>query len=101
MNFYRKYKNYILGAVAITLLFIAYSIVFRGGDSGPILQVEEVDPETAVEQDLLVTLLQLRSVELNGRIFSNPAFHSLRDFSQPIAPQPVGRNNPFAPLGTN
>lgn len=101
MNIYRKYKNYILGAVVVLLLFVAYSILFGGKEDNAVLQTQQFSEETVIDQDLLVTLLQLRSIELDGRIFSDPVFRSLRDFSQSIAPQPVGRNNPFAPLSAN
>lgn len=49
-------------------------------------------------QDAVVqTLLALRAVKLDGTIFSDPAFLSLEDFSTQIVPEPVGRDNPFAP----
>lgn len=101
MHLYKKYKNYILGGVLIVLLFAAYSVLFGGDDGGARLQSETVGPEGAVEQELLATLLELRSVKLDDAILSNPAFQSLRDFSQPLTPQPIGRNNPFAPLDAN
>lgn len=50
------------------------------------------------DQQLVSTLLALRAVTLNGSIFSDPAFLSLQDFSTTIVPEPVGRDNPFAPL---
>ena len=53
----------------------------------------------AADQQLVSTLLALRAVTLSGTIFSDPAFLALQDFSTPIVPEPVGRDNPFAPLG--
>lgn len=50
-------------------------------------------------QEVLETLLALRAISLDGTIFQNPAFQSLQDFSTEIVPEPVGRQNPFAPLG--
>lgn len=50
-------------------------------------------------QEVLETLLALRAISLDGTIFQNPAFQSLQDFSTEIVPEPVGRPNPFAPLG--
>lgn len=50
-------------------------------------------------QEVLETLLALRAISLDGTVFQNPAFQSLQDFSTEIMPEPVGRPNPFAPLG--
>ena len=51
-----------------------------------------------VDQGIVPTLLTLRAVKLDGTIFSNPTFLSLKDYSTEIVPEPVGRTNPFAPL---
>lgn len=50
---------------------------------------------------LVETLLALRTVTLSGSIFSDPAFQNLKDFSVAIVPEPVGRPDPFAPLGVS
>ncbi len=50
---------------------------------------------------LVETLLALRTVTLSGSIFSDPAFQNLKDFSVAIVPEPAGRPDPFAPLGTS
>jgi len=54
-----------------------------------------IDKDTQV---ILETLLALRSVKLDGAIFSSPAFQSLKDFSTQIIAEPAGRPDPFAPL---
>ena len=38
---------------------------------------------------------RLRATELNTSLFADPLFVGLRDFGVAIAPQPVGRRNPF------
>lgn len=50
------------------------------------------------ERELVETLLALRAVTLDGTIFNDPAFLSLKDFGTQIVPEPAGRPNPFAPL---
>lgn len=50
-------------------------------------------------QEVVETLLALRAISLDGTIFQSPAFQSLQDFSTEIVQEPVGRPNPFAPLG--
>ena len=74
--------------------------VLRGDtNSGSLLVTEQVAvaPNEA-ERDLVATLLQLRAVTLDGTIFTDPAFQSLLDYGIEIVPEPVGRENPFAPL---
>lgn len=53
------------------------------------------------DQEIIGTLLALRAVTLSGSIFSDPSFVTLQDFGTTIVPEPVGRENPFAPLRTS
>ncbi|MFH1956730.1 MAG: hypothetical protein ABIJ28_03730 [Patescibacteria group bacterium] len=47
----------------------------------------------------ILTMLKLvESVELDTSFFENPLFNSLIDNSVELNPEPVGRNNPFAPF---
>lgn len=55
--------------------------------------------QSAIGKDLLITLSKLRSLNLDDNFFKDPIFNSLNDFSVPIVPQEVGRNNPFSPIG--
>lgn len=88
----------VVGAVII-VAFIAYS-VFYNPDTGSALTQSNVNPEqAAVEQELISLLLALRSIELNTAIFEDERFRGLEDLSQEIVPEPVGRDNPFAPIG--
>jgi len=75
-------------------------VLFSGEEGNVLTVLEPEGPGAAVERELLSTLLELRSLRLNEGIFNDPVFHSLRDFGQPLTPQPIGRNNPFAPIGT-
>lgn len=52
------------------------------------------------DQQLIGTLLALRAVTLSGTIFTDPAFTTLVDHGTTIVPEPVGRENPFAPINT-
>lgn len=56
---------------------------------------------SAAERELLNTLLTLRTIRLEGQIFNDPAFRSLRDFGTEIVAEPIGRENPFAPLSND
>ena len=49
--------------------------------------------------ELVATLLTLRTVNLNGTILSDSTFSNLRDFTTQIIPESFGRPNPFVPIG--
>lgn len=101
---YIKYKNILLIIVITVIIFVLYS-TFIAGDETPssFLQSEGVggDKEALVGKELLVTLLELRSLTLDESLFSDRAFVILRDFSQEVQPQAIGRPNPFSAIGTD
>ena len=47
---------------------------------------------------VLVLLNQINSLKIDSSIFAGDAYRSLVDYSNTIPEQPVGRQNPFAPL---
>lgn len=70
-----------------------------GSSPSSLLTTQSVDSSLSpADQSLVATLLQLRAVKLDGTILSEPAFKALSDFSTKIVPEPVGRDNPFAPF---
>ena len=99
MNFIKKYQNLFVIVGLIVAAFVVYSIFFTGTNDDALVTQEIDASQTAVEQELISLLLELRSITLNTSIFSDSKFQSLEDFSQDIVAEPVGRSNPFAPLG--
>lgn len=98
MNLFNKYRNVLTALVVIVVGFVVYSMFFTGGDTRTLV-TEDVDPaQTAVEQELITLLLELRSIRLDLSLFDDVDFRSLTDFSQELVPEPVGRPNPFSPL---
>ncbi len=55
--------------------------------------------DAAMGQDLLAALALLKTIRLDTSMFTDPLFKSLSDWGKEIPSQPVGRRNPFAPLG--
>jgi len=101
MSWLLKHKIVAIGIIITIAAVFWYMLAGSQGASDAVLSAEapaQVPPEA---QELVETLLTLRAVTLQSAIFSSPAFHILRDFSTPIVPEPVGRPNPFAPLGVN
>ncbi|TSC63316.1 MAG: hypothetical protein Athens041674_198 [Parcubacteria group bacterium Athens0416_74] len=95
------------------LIFIILIVVIAGGvwyglsiSGAPEPLLVTTTPEgtsvsaQSTDQEIIGTLLALRAVTLSGSIFSDPSFVTLQDFGTTIVPEPVGRENPFAPLRT-
>lgn len=101
-DFFNRYKNFIMIVIAAVVLFIGYNYFFAADDTtGPALTSNTSGATTAdlAEQELLSILLRLREINLDATVFEDELFRSLQDFSQELRPEPVGRNNPFAPIG--
>jgi hypothetical protein len=90
-------KNKLLVGVGIVILagLIWWGLIGTAAPA-PLLDTQGISNES--DQDIVTTLLTLRAVNLSGTIFSDPVYLSLKDFGKDIVPEPVGRDNPFAPL---
>lgn len=77
----------------------------RGGEAPPLLTTTTPEGTTIqqqnADQEIIGTLLALRAVTLSGSILTDPSFRSLQDFGTTLVPEPIGRQNPFAPLGAS
>lgn len=97
MNMLLQHKSLLILA-GVALLGGAW-YVMSGSPTTPSLITTAA--ATGPEAGLVETLLALRAVKLDGTIFTEPAFLQLQDYSTQIVPEPVGRANPFAPLGAS
>ena len=48
--------------------------------------------------EILDLLAKIQGLKIDAAFFADPAYRSLSDYTQQVAPQPVGRDNPFAPI---
>jgi len=99
MNWIKQHKLLFVIVVLVLVGTVWYGLS-QGGAPAPLLTTETVTSvgSTGADKGLVGTLLSLRAVTLSGTIFNQPAFLRLQDFSTPIIPEPVGRQNPFAPI---
>ncbi|MCB9806126.1 hypothetical protein H6775_03125 [Candidatus Nomurabacteria bacterium] len=99
----RKYKKIIIiVGIAIVLFFVF--LYFTGGSSNTALIKSTVNSPSGAEaigSEIIQALNQIETLKLDGQIFEDPVYRSLVDRSQVLTPEPVGRSNPFAPLGVN
>lgn len=97
-----NYQN-IIGAVLIIVVLGGGYWWYSGGsepsDDGPSLVAGQPGSESALAADseILSLLEDLREIDFNERFLTSSEFRSLQDFSIDIQPQPLGRDNPFAP----
>ena len=93
-------NNKLVTAAAALIIAGAVWYGFSGSSAdSALLGTENAnDTVSSEDQDIVTTLLKLRSVTLSGTIFASQAFLGLKDFSTDIVQEPVGRVNPFAPL---
>lgn len=95
------FQNKIVVIVLGTLVAAAatWYLFLRNTEQAPLLQTEDLTAVTGADKDVVETLLQLRAITLSGTIFTDPAFVALKDTGTQIIPEPVGRPNPFLPIG--
>lgn len=99
-EFIKSNKLLVVTLILVVCGLFFYKVFFLSGDATPSLSSTTSATDAAfspASQNLLVVLANLRTIQLNNAIFSSPAFASLTDFGVTIAPEPVGRVNPFAP----
>jgi hypothetical protein len=100
INFILSHKIIVVIVALLVAVGVWIGLSSSGSSTGSLLSTETVS-DNGPDQDLVATLLALRAVKLDGSIFSDPGFQNLKDFSTQIVPEPIGRPNPFAPLGSS
>lgn len=67
----------------------------RGGNQAP-LTASVGENEAQMQFKTLVS--ELKNIQLDTNIFSDPKFAALTDLTTQVTPEPSGRLDPFAPL---
>jgi hypothetical protein len=87
------------GLIALAIIAAAGWYFLRDSSeetNAPLTELPGTTLDAVLGRDLLVALSRLKETQLDVGFFEDPVFLSLRDFGVTIAPQPVGRRNPFA-----
>jgi hypothetical protein len=89
----------ILGVTALVGGYILFHeepiITLNAQEEG---EVEELTATAIIGEDLMQAIETVKSINLDKSLFSDDAFVSLVNYETPIDPQPIGRDNPFAPV---
>lgn len=92
-------KNILFALVLAVILWLGYRLFFAGDESAAPLSATVLSQASRDTQEFLRTIQELREIKIDGEIFKDPRFQSFVDHRQPIVEEPVGRSNPFAPIG--
>ncbi len=93
-------KNMLFALALAVILWLGYSIFFSEDEAALTAANGAVSSAAARDtQEFLTRLQQLRDIKFDRTIFSDARFQSFVDHRQPIVDEPVGRPNPFAPIG--
>ncbi len=88
-------QNLIVILGVVLLAFLGYYLYTQNASAQ--LANGTVDNQVAIEtSQFLDRLVTLQGITLDGTLFADPRFQNLVDFSEPVVPQPVGRDNPFS-----
>jgi len=103
MDFVKKnLKNILLFGGVLAVVYFGYSYLSSSSAPTPSTTLVASGPGVTsaggTGADLLALLLDLRSLKLDGGVFGDPVFQSLKNFGVPIPVESIGRPNPFAPL---
>lgn len=97
----QKNSLFIPVLVILAVLIIVGYFFFSRGNSDAVLESQIKTADEVIGKDLLLSLLKLKTIKLDDSLFKDKVFLSLQDWTIELVPQPVGRNNPFLPLGKN
>lgn len=97
MTFLKQNKLLVIIAVIFVGAVVYYGFL-SGGRSSPALLSSDAQAPSADSQQLLVILANLKTIQLDPSVFTDPVYVSLTDFGVVISKEDVGRRNPFAPF---
>ena len=93
------FKKIIIPALILIVLVGGYFVFVRSDVSITSVALPPNPEITQAEREILSLLSDLRNIDLSDSLFNSEAFESLVDYGVELSPEPIGRDNPFAPLG--
>lgn len=92
-------KIIIIVLVVAGIAFFGYNYFGKTSTSTDVLVRESALDSSKIGAEVLVALNQLKTLKLDADVFKDKTFMSLVDYSKPLNAEPVGRVNPFSPIG--
>lgn len=81
--------------------YLLWTIVSKDPETATLSSVSTTSENAVGDAKVLETLINMRNLRLDDRLFNNPAFLRLVNTERKIIPEPVGRRNPFSPIGSD
>lgn len=94
-------KNILVIILIIAIGVIAFVYLNKSDSSTSLLTTDSATSDSADAKYIYNILQQMKSVQLNDSIFSDPTFQGLKDNVVNFSPQESGRVNPFSPISNN
>ncbi|MFZ2049288.1 MAG: hypothetical protein WAV25_03275 [Minisyncoccia bacterium] len=96
-NFFQNNKNIFITIIILVIVFFVFKY-FRGTTISP---TESLDNSVvSAGRDVVDLSNSIKTATLDSSLFSIPTYKALQDFSTEITSQPIGRVNPFSPIGS-
>jgi len=96
--FAAKNLNITISAVAIVVVLSGVYWYFFGGISTSATSLSETSAQGSGTGQIFLLTSEIANVSFDTSLLSDPRFAVLKDISTPIAPEPQGRTDPFAPI---
>ena len=115
-----KVKNILIFVGILVVVVVAYKLIFKSTPATPAKTTTaslpvtsttgsttatgttQTAPKPVVGQEFLSMLLSVKTIRIDDSIFTSSAFESLSDSSiQLVSEDNQGRENPFAPIGSD
>lgn len=92
-------KNLLIALAFAVLLWFVYRFFFAEDETLLVPENEAAMVAASGEsQQLLRSIRQLQAIELDARLFEDGRFRALVDHRKELSDEPVGRQNPLAPV---
>lgn len=97
---FNQHKRTLIITIIVIGVFVAYQQLYVKARDGRVLSSQVAGASgSAAGQEIINVLSGIRGINLDTSIFEDDTFNSLVDFTQEVRSEPVGRSNPFAPVG--
>lgn len=91
-------KNGLILTALLAIGWFGYYMFVLQSDVNVSLEGPGANSARLASEQFLHELNEIKNFDLTTRFFEDARFRSFVNFTEPIKPQPVGRENPFAPL---
>jgi hypothetical protein len=91
-------KNIIIILGLFTVGFAGYYLYVQTASVDPVADEFDMQAILAETEAFIAYSQELDSMSFDLSVFEDARFNSLREFTTPIATQPVGKTDPFSPV---